>query len=71
MHRTKLLNRQPLPVRSDIFLHGLSSLTLESLRRAMDQGLSPSDLDFAEGGTIVILGFTRRGRSEREQWKGQ
>jgi hypothetical protein len=58
MRRAKLLDRQPDPVRSDIFLHGLSSLTLESMRRAMEQGLVPVGIDLADDG-IVILRFTR------------
>lgn len=59
MDRAKLLDRQPVSVRSDIFLHGLSSLTLESLRRALEQGLTPSGLDFTEDDSIAILRFTR------------
>ena len=57
--RAKLLNREPIPVRTDVFLHGLSPCTLESLRRAIEQGLIPTSLDFAEDGTIVTLRFTK------------
>jgi len=60
MHRAKLFDRQPVSVRSDIFLHGLRSLTLESLRRAVEQGLTPSGLDFIwDRDSIAILRFTR------------
>jgi hypothetical protein len=61
MHRAKLLDRQPLPVRSDVFIHNLDSYTLEALRRALAQGLTLSGLDFTgDDGAIVILRFTRR-----------
>lgn len=57
--RAKLLNREPIPVGADVFLHGLSPSTLESLRRAIEQGLIPTSLDFAEDGTIATLRFTK------------
>lgn len=55
----KLLDRQPVPVAKDIFLHDLPPLTLEYLRNAIEQGLTPSGLDIEDDG-IVILRFTRR-----------
>lgn len=58
MDRAKFLDRQPIPVRSDIFLHGLSPLTLQYLKRAMEQGLTPSGLDIVDD-DIAILRFTR------------
>jgi hypothetical protein len=57
--KAKLLDRQPLPVRSDVFIHNLDSYTLEALRRALAQGLTPSSLDFSDDDSIVILRFTR------------
>ena len=57
--RAKLLDRQPIPVRSDIFLHGLPASTLEDLRRAIEQGLTPYDLGFTADGTIAILRFIK------------
>jgi hypothetical protein len=58
--RAELLDRQPVPVRTDIFLHNLDAYTLEALRRAMEQGLTPSGLDFTgDDDSIVILSFTR------------
>ena len=49
-----------IPVRTDIFLHDLSPFTVETLRRAVEQGLTPSGFDFAEDDdSIVILRFTR------------
>jgi hypothetical protein len=42
--RARLLGPQPVPVRSDVFLHGLSPFVLESLRRATEQGLTPTSL---------------------------
>jgi len=57
--RAKLLNREPIPVGADVFLHGLSPSTLETLRRAIEQGLIPTSLDFTEDGTIVILRLTK------------
>ncbi len=48
------------PVATDIFLHNLEPFTLESLRRAIEQGLEPSGLDFAgDDNSIVVLRFTR------------
>ena len=60
MRRAKLLDTQPVPVRSDIFLHDLDARTLESLRRALAQGLVPTALDFAGNDDgIVILRLAR------------
>ncbi len=70
MNRAKLLNRRPtplttgdIPVRTDVFLHGLHAYTLEALRRALAQGLMPIDLDFT-GDDIAVLRFTRPGIGE-------
>jgi hypothetical protein len=58
--KAKLLDRQPLPVRSDVFIHDLDSYTLETLRRALAQGLTPTDVDFTgDDGATLILRFTR------------
>jgi hypothetical protein len=55
-----LLDRQNVPVRSDVFLHRLEPGTLEALRRALEQGLRPSGLDFGgDANSIAILRFTR------------
>lgn len=35
-----------IPVRTDVFIHNLHAFTLEALRRAVAQGLTPSGLDF-------------------------
>jgi len=59
----KLLGRQPVPVATDIFLHDLPPLTLEYLRKAIEQGLTPSALDFEDDG-IVILRFTKPRRPD-------
>ncbi len=75
MHRAKLLDRRPtslttggFPVRSDVFIHNLEPFTLESLRRAIEQGLVPSGLDFAgDDNSIVVLRFTRARAGEAEE----
>jgi hypothetical protein len=60
MRHAKLLDRQPVPVRSDVFLHGLSPFTLKSLRRAIEQGLMPSGLDFTgDDDSSVIIRFAQ------------
>ncbi|HET8924131.1 MAG TPA: hypothetical protein VFN26_14175 [Candidatus Acidoferrum sp.] len=66
VHRAKLLNRRAIPltgdipVATDVFLHNLPPITLEALRRAVEQGLTPSGLDFTgDDDSIVILRFTR------------
>jgi len=68
MHRSKLLYRRAIPlttgdtpVRTDVFLHNLEPITLEMLRRAMEQGLTLTSMDFTgdDDGSIVILRFTR------------
>ena len=77
MHRAKLLDRKAtpltpggIPVRTDVFIHNLEPLALEALRRAVEQGLTPSGLDFAgDDDSIVILRFTRTPEVEREQRK--
>jgi hypothetical protein len=68
--RAKLLDRRPIPlttgdipvpVRSDVFLHGLPHHTLEALRQALEQGMTPSGLDFGgdDDDSIVVLRFSR------------
>jgi hypothetical protein len=67
MHRAKLLDRRAtrlttgdVPVRTDVFIHNLDPFTLESLRRAIEQGLTPSGLDFGrDDDSIVVLRLTR------------
>ena len=67
MHRAKLLNRKAtplttgdIPVRTDVFLHHLDAYTLEALRQALAQGLTPSSLDFTgDDDSIAIFRFTR------------
>ena len=67
MHRAKLLDSRPIPlttgdipVATDVFLHRLEPSTLEALRRALEQGLTPSGLDFGgDANSIAILRFTR------------
>jgi hypothetical protein len=68
MHRAKLLDRRPIrlttgdiPVATDVFLHQLQPHTLEALRRAVEQGLTPSGLDFTgdDDDPGTILRFTR------------
>lgn len=67
MRRAKLLDSRPtsltagdILVRTDVFIHNLDPLTLESLRRAIKQGLVPSGLDFGgDDESIAILRFTR------------
>ena len=46
------------PVAIDLFIHDLAPFTLEALRRALAQGLVPSDLDFTRD-DVAILRFTR------------
>jgi hypothetical protein len=55
--RAKLLDHQPIPVRTDVFLQGLSPLTLEYLQEAKEQGLTPSSIEIADG--IAVLRFER------------
>jgi hypothetical protein len=51
------------PVATDVFLHNLEPLTQEALRRAVEQGLTPSGLDFAgDDDSIVILGVATEPR---------
>ena len=52
-HHAKLFDRRAIPlttgdtpVATDLFLHRLEPCTLEALRRAEEQGLTPSGLDF-------------------------
>jgi hypothetical protein len=54
MHRAELLDHQPVPVRTDVSLHGLSPLTLEMLRRAIEQGLMPFDLQFVDDDFVIL-----------------
>jgi hypothetical protein len=67
MNRAKLLDRRPTShttggvlVRSDVFLHHLEPFALQSLRRAVEQGLVPSGLNISgDDEPIVILRLTR------------
>jgi hypothetical protein len=67
MRRAKQLDSRPtslttdnIPVRSDVFIHNLDPFTLESLRRAIEQGLVPSGLNISgDDEPIVVLRFTR------------
>ena len=76
-HRAKLLHRRPMPlttdnipVAADVFLHRLECSTVEALRRAVEQGLTPSGLDFTgDDDSVVILRFTRTTEVAREQRK--
>jgi hypothetical protein len=44
----------------DVFLHRLEPSTLETLRSALEQGLTPSGLEFTgDGDSIAIIRFTR------------
>ncbi len=70
MHRAKLLDRRAIPltpgdipVRTDVFIHNLDAFTLEALRRAVAQGLTPSGLDFTadDDDSSVIIRFTQPG----------
>lgn len=57
--RAKLLDHQPVPVRQDIFLHGLDADTLEMLHETLEMGLVPTAMDFTgEDDSIAILSFT-------------
>jgi hypothetical protein len=66
-HRAKLFERRPMPlttgdipVATDVFLHNLEPNTAEALRQAVEQGLTPSGLDFTgDDDSIVIIRFTR------------
>jgi len=56
------------PVATDIFLHDLEPFTQKALRRAVEQGLTPSGLDFAgDDDSIVVLRFTRARAGEAEE----
>jgi hypothetical protein len=47
-------------VATDVFLHNLEPFTLETLRRAMEQGLMPSHLNFTgDDDSIAVLRFAR------------
>jgi hypothetical protein len=67
MNRAKLLDRIPIPlttgdipVATDVFLHNLERNMVEALRQVVEQGLTPSGLDFTgDDGSTVILRFTR------------
>ncbi|HXY52200.1 MAG TPA: hypothetical protein VEI01_22320 [Terriglobales bacterium] len=59
--------RRPIPrtagdilVATDVFLHNLEPITLEMLRRAMEQGLVPSGLNISgDDDPIVVLRLTQ------------
>jgi hypothetical protein len=75
MRRAKLLDGRAapltagdIPVATDVFLHDLSPFTLQILRRAIEQGLLPSGLDFGwDDDSIAILRFTRARAGEAEE----
>jgi hypothetical protein len=49
-----------IPVASDVLLHNLEPITLEMLRRAMEQGLVPSGLNISgDDDPIVVLRLTQ------------
>lgn len=64
MYRAKLLDSRPMPlttvditVAADVFLHRLEPCTLEALRRAAEQGLTPSGLNFTgDDDSVAISG---------------
>jgi len=54
------LTADDVPMRTDVFIHKLEPFTLQTLRRAVEQGLTPSGLDFmGDNDSGVILRFTR------------
>jgi hypothetical protein len=65
--RAKLLDNSPtslttdnIPVATDVYLRHLEPFALQSLRRATEEGLVPSSLDFGgDDGSIAIIRFTR------------
>jgi hypothetical protein len=66
MRRAKLLDCRAIrlttgdiPVATEVFLQNLEPFTLQSLRRAVEQGLGPSGLDFTDDDSIVVLRFTQ------------
>jgi hypothetical protein len=66
VHRAKLLDHRAIPltpgdipVRMDVFIHNLDAFTLEALRRAVAQGLTPSGLDFTGDDDSIAIRFTR------------
>lgn len=47
-------------VATDVFLHNLEPSTVEALRRALAQGLTPSGLDFTgDDDDSIVIRFTR------------
>jgi hypothetical protein len=76
MHRAKperraaRLTTGDIPVATEVFLHNLDTFTLESLRRAVEQGLVPSGLKIlGDDEPIVVLRFTRTPEVEHGQRK--
>jgi hypothetical protein len=60
VRRARHLDRQNTLVRSDVFIHRLEPGTLEALRRALEHGLTPSDLNISgDDEPIVVLRLTR------------
>ena len=54
------LTKGDIPVATDVLLHRLKPYTLEALRQAVEQGLTPSGLDFTgDDDSIVILRLAR------------
>jgi hypothetical protein len=75
MNRAKLLDRRAtrlttdnIPVATDVYLRHLEPFALQSLRRATEEGLVPSSLDFGgDDGSIVRLRLTRHHAGYRAQ----
>ena len=67
MRRAKLLDNSPtslttdnIPVATDVYLRHLELFALQSLRRATEEGLVPSSLDFGgDDGSVVRLRLIR------------
>ena len=67
VRRAKLLDNSPtslttdnIPVATDVYLRHLEPFALQSLRRATEEGLVPSSLDFGgDDGSIVRLRLIR------------
>ena len=52
-----------IPVRTDVFIHGLEPYALEALRRALAQGLMPFDLEFVDDRIVLRLARPRAGEA--------
>jgi hypothetical protein len=61
-----------IPVATDVFLHSLEPNTMEALRQALAQGMTPAGLDFAgDDDSIVILRLTRHRAGEARLMVGE